>query len=384
MKNPNSLIFSAVAATALTLGPVMQAVQAATAEELEQRVETLEQQLNAAVTAMESGGGQTGKSRTHIGGYGELHYNNIKTTGPAGSRSRDIDFHRFVLFFGHDFTDRIRFFSELELEHSLAGEGQPGEVELEQAYVEFDLTEQHRAKAGLFLIPVGILNETHEPPTFFGVERNPIETRIIPTTWWEGGVGLSGELAPGWGYDVAYHSGLSTPAGNIRSGRQKVASATANDGALTGRIKYTGIAGTEIAASLQSQSDISQGAAIDEESAILTEIHAIHTSGPFAVRALYARWDIDGAAREAAGNDEQEGFYIEPSWMVNTQWGVFARFNQWDLQPNSGTDTEEEQINIGLNYWPHENVVLKFDIEDYSQGTTDREGFNLGVGYQFH
>ena len=80
-----------------------------------------------------------------------------------------------------------------------------GEIELEQAYVEYDLTENHHAKAGVFLLPVGILNETHEPPTFYGVERNPVESNIIPTTWWAGGIAANGEIAPGWSYDIGVH-----------------------------------------------------------------------------------------------------------------------------------------------------------------------------------
>ncbi|OUR68170.1 porin, partial [Cycloclasticus sp. 46_83_sub15_T18] len=117
--------------------------------------------------------------KTTIGGYGELHYNNL--SGKGGASDKDaIDFHRFVLFFGHEFSDDIRFFSELELEHSIAGDGKDGEVELEQAYIDFDLNDQHTARAGLFLLPVGIINETHEPPTFYGTERNPVEKNIIP------------------------------------------------------------------------------------------------------------------------------------------------------------------------------------------------------------
>ena len=102
------------------------------------------------------------------------------------SRDNQIDFHRWVLFLNHRFNDSITLYSELELEHSLSGDGKNGEVELEQAYLDFAFGKGLHAKAGLFLLPVGILNETHEPNTFFGVERNPIEKEMIPTTWWEG------------------------------------------------------------------------------------------------------------------------------------------------------------------------------------------------------
>ena len=89
-------------------------------------------------------------ANTSIGGYGELHYNNIKNNN--GDDKKEIDFHRFVLFIGHEFSDKLRFFSEFELEHSLAGEGKNGEVELEQAYVEYDYSDAITAKVGLFLV----------------------------------------------------------------------------------------------------------------------------------------------------------------------------------------------------------------------------------------
>ena len=143
----------------------------------------------------------------------------------------------------------------MELEHALAGEGQPGEVELEQAWIEIDLTENHRFRAGLDILPIGLINVNHEPNTFYGVERPEVEKRIIPATWWEAGLGFNGEIAPGVNYDIVLHSGMETTT-NIRSGRQKVADANAEHPAGTARIRYTGVPGLELAASLHHQSNI--------------------------------------------------------------------------------------------------------------------------------
>jgi hypothetical protein len=341
---------------------------------------------DAAVEAVEqtqktTASGSSWTDNTQIGGYGELHYNNLDS-------GNEIDFHRFVLFFGHQFTDRLRMFSELELEHAESGDGKNGEVELEQAYVEYDLTPNQHAKAGLFLLPVGILNETHEPPTFYGVERNPIETNIIPTTWWAGGLGVNGEVAPGWSYDFAVHEGLKTSAGDnyaVRKGRQKTSEADANDLASTARIKWTGIAGVELAASIQYQQDITQGTDPNAGDAWLYEAHADIERGPFGFRALYAMWDLDGSGPKALGADEQEGFYIEPSYKFSPKWGVFGRYNQWDNQAGgNGNNTEKKQYNAGVNFWPHPDVVLKADVQmQDNDGTKNDNGYNLGVGYQF-
>lgn len=326
--------------------------------------------------------------KTTIGGYGEVHYNNLSGKGGASDKD-EIDFHRFVLFFGHEFTDSIRFFSELELEHSLAGEGKEGEVELEQAYIDFDLNDHHTARAGLFMLPIGIINETHEPPTFYGTERNPIEKNIIPATWWEAGAGLHGQLGHGLSYDVYVHSGLAVPNSfNIRSGRQKVSEAKANDPAATARLKYTGIPGLEIALTAQHQQDMGQGLVDGLDSGNLIETHAVWSTGPFTLKALYAAWDIDGSAVEAAGADKQKGFYLEPSYRLSEKFGVFARFNQWDNKAgsNSGSakDSEKEQWDLGVNYWPHEDVVIKADYQyQNNDDGKDQNGLNIGVGYQF-
>jgi len=328
-----------------------------------------------------------GPNRTTIGGYGELHYNNIQADS---GDTEEIDFHRFVLFFGHEFSDRIRFFSEFELEHSLAGDGKPGEVELEQAYVEYGFNNDTFARTGLFLIPVGILNETHEPPTFYGVERNSVENIIIPSTWWEAGAGVRGNLSGGWSWDASLHSGLAIPtsggsAFRVRSGRQKVAEALASDMAATVRLKYTGMPGLELAASYQYQSDPSQVAGDGLDSGQLFTAHAIYQKDSFGLRALYGQWNFDGSAVEAADADNQTGWYVEPSFRINDNWGIYARYEDVDAARLQDRFSQQE---IGFNYWPIDNVVLKMDFrtrefDDASLNTSDFDAIDLGFGYNF-
>ncbi|HBC56732.1 MAG TPA: porin [Gammaproteobacteria bacterium] len=312
---------------------------------------------------------------TSIGGYGELHYNNLDS-------GEEIDFHRFVLFFGHHFDENIRFHSELEVEHvGTGGSTLGGEVELEQAYIDFHINDHKNVKAGLFLVPVGFLNETHEPPTFFGVERNPVEKNIIPTTWWEAGVAAYGEIVPGLQYDIALTSGLDlSSADKVRSGRQKVSEASAEGKLISTRLQYNGIPGIQLGMSLLYQDDVSQDTAADKVGATLAEIHGAVRKGPFGLRALYAVWDIDDKSN---GYDEQSGWYLEPAYYPCEKWGLFVRFNEWDNQAgDSAIDSEIEQVDVGVNYWPHPDVVVKLDYQD-QDGASDDDGFNLGVGYQF-
>ena len=329
---------------------------------------------------------------TQISGYGEVHYNNLDAEDSARDLE-EIDFHRFVLFFGHEFTDRIRFFSELELEHAVAGDEQPGEVELEQAYVDLMLSDTLSAKAGLFLLPIGIINETHEPTTFYGVERNSVETDIIPSTWWEAGGAMSGHFSSGFSWDVAAHSGLAIPttgsdAFRVRSGRQKVAQADADDLAYTARLRYSGMAGLDLGLSYQYQSDASQvsGDGLDEGQLLV--VNASYNLGAFTLKGVYADWNFSGAAIEAAGADSQTGWYLEPSYRLTTtrgDWGIYVRYQDVSAARTQDQFTQNE---IGVNYWPTEKVVVKFDLRQRDHDLTsemgrDFDGFDLGLGYQF-
>ena len=334
----------------------------------------------------------TSDTKTNIGGYGELHYNNLNATDSTLD-SEEIDFHRFVLFFGHDFSDRVSFFSELELEHSLAADGAPGEVELEQAYINYALNDTMSVKTGLFLMPLGFMNETHEPPTFYGVERNAVENVIIPSTWWEAGAALSGHNESGLSWDVALHSGLAIPttgsnAFRVRSGRQKVAEAIASDPAMTFRARYSGLPGLDLAVSYQYQSDASQIAGDGLDAGKLFVANASYDIGALRIKGLYSRWNFDGFAVEAADADTQTGWYVEPSYRfgaTNGDWGIYARHADVD---GARTQDKFTQFEVGANYWPVDNVVLKVDFrqrdhELASEVGRDFDGFDIGVGYQF-
>ena len=339
-------------------------------------------------------------NKTTIGGYGELHYNNLRDR--KGDANKDeIDFHRFVLFVNHEFNDRMRFVSELEIEHSFSGdsdEDSPGKVELEQAYIQYDLTKKTSLLGGLFLTPVGILNETHEPATFYGVERNDVEKNIIPTTWWEGGVMVEHEIMDGLSTNLSMSSGLDSDGVDDsfkpRDARQKVAKAEAKTFAYNGRLKYTAIPGVEVAGTINYQDNFCQNEIAGCGSATLYEGHVVYNKDNFGLRALYAWWDIEGSAPKAIGADEQYGYYVEPSYRFNDALvmgqdiGIFGRYAVWDNSDGSGsiTDTEYQQFNFGANWWIDKDVVVKIDyqIQDVGGGVSkELDGLNLGLGYQF-
>ncbi|QTN33267.1 porin [Akkermansiaceae bacterium] len=329
--------------------------------------------------------------RFSFGSYGEAHFN-------TGDVSDKFDIHRLVLFTAYEFSSRFRFVSEIELEHLYSNDPGTDLVwELEQAYFEYDLENDYHLQGGLLLVPLGITNEIHEPTTFYGVERNRVETEIIPSTWTELGFLLRKDYDSGLQWDLAVHRGLQVDdrdfnrhGPDLRNGRQKKNTYDSLGTAATARVRYTGINGLELAAGIQYQDDVSVGR--EDNSAILTTAHFIYTNGGFGLRGLVANWDISGntaiggVAVPGSDIDNQYGAYIEPSYKWTFEngmaLGLFTRYLYFENEDAPGGQTEYQ---AGVNFWPTENTVVKADWvhEDRANGRGDQNVLNFGVGYAF-
>ncbi len=375
----------------------------------------------AASSNVSSGTAETASAgATTIGGYGELHYNNFSDSAVKD----EIDLHRFVLYFGHRFNDRLRFHSEVEYEHSVTGPNNSGEVELEQAYIDYRFNDFANLRAGVMLMPLGILNETHEPPTFFGVERNQVETRIIPTTWWEGGFALHGNLSEKFSYDAGITSGFDISRFNngsnsapLRRSRQKVNEAAANDLGLFGALRFRQ-PGLQIGAGVFSGGAAQSGtrgssavrAALKSTDATVTlfDVHTLVNIGRLDLRALYARGSISDAGQvtaalrlDSANTNVKvpksfDGWYAEAGYHVwqkgDFDLAPFVRYEQFDTQkslPSLGgtalardANTKDNITTFGINFKLNPQVVLKADYADWDKDDA-RDAFNVGVGYQF-
>ncbi|MCK5918217.1 MAG: porin [Cocleimonas sp.] len=353
-----------------------------------QKIKELEEKIDALAEAMDSQQGSplAAKSKTHFGGYGELHYRMLDANG---EKQRELDMHRMVLFIGHDFNDKARLVSEFEVEHIIASGGSRGAVEVEQVYVEMDLKPNLHLKTGVMLMPVGLTNETHEPPTFYGVERPIVESTIIPTTWWSAGMGVSHALSNGLSYDLMIHEGLKTedPNSNLKAepfnlkkGKQKSSFADGFSLAMTGRVKYTGKPGLELAAYAQYQPDLDQNAKINyADSATLVGGHVVYQVGKVTAKGLYARWNLAGDLAKAASKNVQDGGYLELDYKHNDQWGVFARQSAWSQKKGE----KKTQSDIGVNFYPYKNIVFKADYQMQNADAGNVDGVSLGFGYQF-
>ena len=335
----------------------------------------------------------------------DFHYNN------AQNEDGILDFHRFVLLFNHSFSDRIRFVAELELEHAVVSNETDGELELEQAYIDFLISRRFNVRAGMILAPVGIINERHEPPVFHGVERPFVDTVIIPTTWSDAGVGVHGELRGGFRYR-AYamapldSTGFSAEEG-IRSGRQKGFESNARSLAGTGRLEYIGQPGLVLGTSFWSGDTGFRDLRFDT-SVTMVEFDGRYRLGELEVRGQYAHGFLDGMGELNASQqrtvgvspnvaDQIRGFYLESSYFIvpkpaPLELAIFLRYENFDTQyrmPSGYVGLQEFDRDawvVGATYFPDPDVAVKVDytvLRNQSDVVQAPNSLNIGLGWWF-
>ena len=190
---------------------------------------------------------KTDKSLT-IGGYGEATFNL-----PEGENG-ELDVQRLVLLFGYNFSEKVQFISEIEFEHV-------EEVFVEQAFVNYSIGDNLSLRGGLMLIPMGIINEYHEPTTFNGTERPAVDTKIVPTTWRELGIGVKGSIpSASMNYQVYVFNGFKSTSADgdggikghlngesgLRGGRQKGIKSTVDTPTFSTKFDYYGLPGLRL------------------------------------------------------------------------------------------------------------------------------------------
>lgn len=347
---------------------------------------------------------------TTLFGYGEFNYNRYSDP----ERTSRADLRRFVIGLAHSFNEQLSFISELELEHAVVSQDDQGEIEVEQAYVNYQKSEAVNVKGGLFLIPLGILNETHEPPTYYGVERNEVETRIIPTTWRELGAGVHGLLHGELRYDVGITTGfdagkLDDPAFGIATAHQEGQLANAHDLSIYGALNYTR-PGLLVGGGLY-RGDTGQNGQTSPllrgVAARLTiwDMHARYSAHGFDLQVLYAAGtlgDADrintailaNAAEPFAAPKSLRGWYAQAAYHLyrngDLDLAPFARVERFDIRqqedPANGLFQDpqnlERIITAGFNFNLNPQVVIKSDVQRYSTDSS-RNRFDLGLGYMF-
>lgn len=348
------------------------------------------------------------KRGVSIGGYGEMLYQNFEAARDDGAPSGKVDtadLLRAVLYFGYKWSDHVLFNSEVEYEHAVAGEGEPGEVAVEFAYVDYRPRRGFGMRGGLLLVPLGFLTELHEPPIFYGARRPEVETVIIPSTWRENGLGVYGDFGP-----VTYRayvvagldaSGFTADEG-IREGRQEGAESAAEDFAFTARLDWKPAPGLLLGGSLFTGGAAQGNPALADAGVTLWDGHAEWKARGLHLRGVYARSTLDDAQAvglvtgETVGSRAQ-GWYAEAAFNVlsgarraDQELSPFVRYEAFDTQAEVPAGAVRDPANdrtvrtYGVHYRPIPEVAIKVDYQDFgNRAGTGVDQFNFALGYLF-
>lgn len=365
---------------------------------------------NTSAPASNSTTASTALATTTIYGYGEINYNH-----PRDSSQTQADLRRAVFGFGHRFDDETRFMSEFEFEHAVTSSEDQGEAEVEQFYIDHRLAQNVNLKAGLFLMPFGLLNESHEPTYYYGVERNFVETAIIPSTWREGGLGVYGSTDFGLAWDVGVTTGFNlskwdatssegseSPLGSIH---QELQLAKAKDLAVYGALNWRGTPGLVVGTSLFTgrAGQGTPGSVVDHSRVMLWDAHARWTPGRWDLSAVYANGTISNtedfnlmnAFQPTPIPKEFYGWYGQAAYRIwekgdqaLTPFIRYERYNTasaYEALPAGLTLDPlptEAVITTGVNYQLNPNVVFKADYQTFHVDSA-RDRFDLGLGLTF-
>lgn len=354
-----------------------------------------------------------------IGGYGEMLYQNYaseKDNGTGVTTADQIDLLRAVVYFGYRFNEKFLLNTEIEFEHASTGKG--GEVSAEFAYLDYLARPEFNVRAGLLLLPMGFINEGHEPTTFLAARRPDTENSIIPSTWRENGIGVFGDIGS-LSYRAYLVNGLNADGfsgSGLRGGRQAGARAKADQFSLVGRLDYTGLEGLLVGVSAYSGPSsfypaAGSGAGVSGVETQIYDLHADWRVGALELRGLATMAKLDhvaelnaaelsstGAAAPLTGSNSigslLTGHYVQAGYDVLAgtvnSFTPFVRWEQLDTQaevPLGYARSGANQVTIttvGFSYKPIDQVVVKVDFQDYEkQDGTGINQYNALLGYVF-
>jgi hypothetical protein len=351
--------------------------------------------------------GNAGKAVT-IGGYGEMLYNQPE------SDNGTLDVQRLVLLAGYKFDDKVQFITEIEFEHV-------SEVYVEQAFVNYNVANNVNLRGGLMLVPMGIVNEFHEPTTFNGTNRPAMDKSIIPTTWRELGIGVSGKFnSMSLGYQAyifngfksvksdgngVVTSGLLGGSNGLRGGRQKGIESTVNTPNLSLKFDYYGLAGLRLGLAgyfgkTQAPDDVDKIDGADVGMAMVGfdaryAYKKFMARGQFVVADLTGTSDYNTLTGQNLGSQLQ-GYYVEGAYNVlpsdkTQKLFAFARYENFNthakvenISRNLGYDRTD--VTLGVTYHIASGVVVKGDYqirENGVVGSTVKNQLNFGLGVWF-
>lgn len=361
-------------------------------------------QENSTTTIKNSGErllGHNISNNVTIGGYAQIDYNE-----PNGSKVGKLDIHRMVFLFGYKFNDKVSFISEIEYEHV-------EEVFVEQAYIKYKASENMNVLAGLMLVPMGIINEFHEPPTYYGVERPNVDNFIVPTTWRELGIGISGRIdnaslkyqAYIFNGFKSYVDGVGILRGTdgLRKGRQKGAESVVSSPNLSVKLDYYGILGLRVSLSGYFGKTQTDDTSIDASTVGISMIgfDARYKYNNLELRGQYITTNLSDTENYnvLTGQDlgsKMNGFYAEMAYGFELKGEEkitpFLRYEKYNTHANTEGSLvtneafDRNELIFGLNYKVADGAAFKIDyqlMDNAIFGSETSKQFNAGIAIWF-
>lgn len=336
-----------------------------------------------------------------VGGYGEIVYNQ-----PEG-KNGTLDVHRLVLLFGYKFNDKVQFVTEVEIEHV-------EEVYVEQAFLQYSLNDNINLRGGLMLVPMGIVNEYHEPTTFNGVDRPSVDHDIVPSTWREIGIGVAGKLNEvSLRYQAYMFNGFASVNGDkvlggssgLRNGRQKGIESTVNSPNFAAKLDYYGILGLRLGLSgyfgrTQAEDGMEDVDGTDVGISMLG-LDARYGYKRFTARGQFIHASLSDTEAYNILYDTDlgsalQGWYLEAAYNLlpltkQQQLFAFARYEDYDTHASvdgnliKNDSYARNEWTFGLSYKIAPGAVVKADYQ-FKDNATDIEipnQLNFGIGVWF-
>lgn len=354
-------------------------------------------------------------SKLSIGGYAQIDYNQPLSSDVHQNGKMDI--HRLVMLFAYRFNDRTQFVTEVEYEHVK-------EVYVEQAFLNYRINPWLNFRGGLLLIPMGIINEYHEPATYNGVERPNLDSKIVPSTWREIGAGFTGnvqnlnlkyQLYVVNGFKSYDDGGILRGSDAFRKGRQKGAESILTHPNLSAKIDYYGVPGLKLGLSGyfgETQTSLYDGIAKDDSAleakadSSVVGMNMVGLDGRYSIDGWVFRGQLNYASlsntnqyNAFTGKDvgsELFGYYLEAGYdLLNGQKTEqklvpFVRYEKYNthkavdgIEKNLAYDRTD--ITAGIGWWLAQGAVLKADMQWFDNEATDdfETQLNLGIGIWF-
>jgi hypothetical protein len=263
-------------------------------------------------------------------------------------------------------------------------------------------------RGGMVLVPMGFINEFHEPNAYLGTHRPVTESVIIPSTWRENGAGVVGSTGI-FNYRAYVIAGLNAAnftSSGLRNGRQSGARSKLGDPAFVGRADVNALPGVLVGGSFYAGNSIvfTTTEADLEVPTRIFEVHGEFKRRGLQARALYAHASLDDVTElnnflALTGNNSVgetlSGGYVEAGYNVLAGRGEqsltpYVRYEVVNTQadvPSGFLENPARDQNawtLGLEYKPISNIVIKADYIGFdNDADSGVDQFSILLGYSF-